>query len=441
MRLHGERVDTERGSGTTSAIRRRRSAWSSATARPSRRAVSSSRPWKRSIVSSMPGPRRGRCSGRRRARARPTPRRRPSARGSGRCACRPMGRRRERASEEHQQPPLHVPVEHEIAVKTSPRRASSPPTGRGARSRSRARERGLVGPLRLVRGCIGEGIADPDLVVEHEVSRDRTVPTPGAAASSRIAAASSSEEVHVGPVLVEHAALDTIADRHRLQEGEDRDAEVGDPVGVVGIAAGVVDEEEDVDVRPAVGARFTSRVRAASGDGARRRRAPSPQRRRPGGLRVLTLRSSASSSSRTSAFTPRNGNSRADARLELGQHGLRIGTGQRPRPGDAPAWASARSASGVSSGQSTGRTSARSCLAAWSRRPRRTPGPVPPSRRRGETEARARPPPCRPRSPRHTSRARPPPALGERRAADRSERLRRAEPLGRSSYEEDTGRG
>ncbi len=68
-------------------------------------------------------------------------------------------------------------------------------------------------------------------------------------------------EVDVLTVLVEDAALDLLADRGRLEEGENGRAELTDPALVVDESGRLVDEEDGVEVRPAVGRRVGARLR------------------------------------------------------------------------------------------------------------------------------------------------------------------------------------
>ena len=224
---------------------------------------------------------------------------------------------------------------------------------------------------------------------------------------SRHLAASTSGKSTSSTVLVEDAALDPLADRGRLEEGENRRAELTDPVLVVHESRRLVDEQDCVEVRPAIGRRVGARLRPDDehgahvlalarpvGDGrseevhprvdveeraSRRPRAPPGSRLAARARRAATRDSS--SGSIVFAYTPGSG-------PVCGTRGRR---------------ASSRSSSGVTSGASTGRTTHVSCVAA--RRPAITPNTAArstvPSSRTGNGSS-ARRPPFRRRRPRHS---------------------------------------
>ena len=224
------------------------------------------------------------------------------------------------------------------------------------------------GRLQL-RSCV----LDAELVVEDAISateharcrREQLAPLGG----------DHQREVDVLTVLVEDAALDALADRGRLEEGENRRAELTDPVLVVDESRRLVDEQDRVEVRPAIGRRVGARLR------------PDDEHR----AHVLALARPVGDG-RSEKVHPRVDVERAASRRPPAPPGSRLAARARRARRETPAReaspsctrpeavqsagsralrASSRRSSGVTSGVSTGRTTHVSCVAA--RRPAITP--------------------------------------------------------------------
>ena len=126
-------------------------------------------------------------------------------------------------------------------------------------------ERGCIrGTRRRRRLQLLQRVLDAELVVEDAISA--TEHDRGGREQVAPLGRGDQREVDVLTVLVEDAALDALADRGWLEEGENGRAELTDPVLVVDESRRVVDEQDCVEIRPAIGRRIRARLRPDDDD-------------------------------------------------------------------------------------------------------------------------------------------------------------------------------
>ncbi len=139
-------------------------------------------------------------------------------------------------------------------------------------------------------------------------------------------------EVDVLARLVQHAPL-TLSDRRALEERQHRPPELGDPTRLLGVGLRVVDDQDQVEIRPAVGRNVRARLRADDEKRLHVLALASPVRDRGGHqlhARVDVQQQAPVDVQHLGVDASQRELTALDALLELREHLLRVGARQRP---------------------------------------------------------------------------------------------------------------